>query len=49
MQAREKRDTNAIEQLGPNLPFTKELALDEERIKYWLSVGAQPTDRVRKW
>jgi len=49
VQAREKRDTNAIEQLGHYSPFTKELVLNEERIKYWLSVGAQPTDRVRNW
>jgi len=49
VQAREKRDTNAIELLGHYSPFTKELVLNEERIKYWLSVGAQPTDVVRNW
>ncbi len=49
VQAREKRDTNAIELLGHYSPFTKELVLNEERIKYWLSVGAQPTERVKNW
>ncbi len=49
VQAREKRDTNAIELLGHYSPFTKELVLNEERIKYWLSVGAQPTEVVKNW
>jgi len=48
VQAREKRDTNAIEQLGHYTPFTKELVLNEERIKYWLSVGAQPTETIAR-
>jgi small subunit ribosomal protein S16 len=30
VQAREKRDTNAIELLGHYSPFTKELVLNEE-------------------
>lgn len=49
VQAREKRDTNAIELLGHYSPITKELVLNEERIKYWLSVGAQPTEVVKNW
>jgi len=49
VQAREKRDTNSIELLGNYSPFTKELVLNEERVKYWLSVGAQPTERVKSW
>jgi len=35
-----------IEKVGFFNPFTKEQELNEERIKYWLSSGAQPTDRV---
>jgi len=26
--------------------YPKELRLEEDKVKYWLSVGAQPTDRV---
>jgi small subunit ribosomal protein S16 len=36
----------AKEKVGFLNPFTKEKGIDEERIKYWLSVGAQPSDRV---
>lgn len=49
VQAREKRDTNAIELLGNYSPYTKELSLNEDRVKYWLSVGAQPTETVKNW
>ena len=35
-----------LEKVGFLNPFTKEQKLNEERIKYWLSSGAQPTDRV---
>ena len=35
-----------FEKVGFFNPFTKEKGLKMERIKYWLSVGAQPTDRV---
>lgn len=34
------------EQLGFYNPLTKERVLKAERIKYWLSVGAQPSDTV---
>ncbi len=34
------------EKLGFLNPFTKEKNFNEERISYWLSVGAQPSDRV---
>jgi len=34
------------EKLGFVNPFTKEKNLNEERIRYWLSVGAEPSDRV---
>ncbi len=35
-----------VEKVGTLNPKTKELQLNAERIKYWLSVGAQATDRV---
>ncbi len=35
-----------LEIVGFFNPFTKEKRLKAERIKYWLSVGAQPSDRV---
>jgi small subunit ribosomal protein S16 len=30
----------------PSKDQTKEFAANVERVKYWLSVGAQPSDRV---
>ncbi|MBN1916199.1 30S ribosomal protein S16 [Candidatus Dojkabacteria bacterium] len=48
IQARTKRSGEAIEYLGtynPKLEKNK-LTIKEDRIKYWLSVGAQPTDTV---
>ena len=47
---REKRDGKFIERIGFYNPMIQEnrFEIDSERAKYWLSVGAQPTDRVRK-
>jgi small subunit ribosomal protein S16 len=51
MDARTPRDGSPIEELGFYDPceqdLTKGLKLKEERIKHWLSVGAQPTESVR--
>lgn len=51
MDARSARDSKAIEQLGFYDPIEpvqeKALRLKEDRIKYWLSVGAQPSETVR--
>lgn len=52
--SRSPRDGKFIEKLGtynPMLPqeHGQRLVLKEERIKHWLSVGAQPTDRVAKF
>ncbi len=52
--SRSPRDGKFIEKLGtynPMLPsdHAERLVLKEERIKHWLSVGAQPTDRVAKF
>jgi len=35
-----------VEELGNWNPLTKEKILKKERIKYWLSVGAQPSDTI---
>ena len=50
--SRAARDGRFIEKVGtysPMLPREdeKRVTLNEERIKYWLSVGAQPTERVQ--
>ena len=37
---------NHLEILGNYNPHTKEIIFKEERIKYWLSVGAQTSDVV---
>ena len=51
--ARSPRDGRFIEQIGswnPMLPKDAErVALKEDRIKHWLSEGAQPTDRVLRF
>jgi len=36
----------SLEILGSRNPRTKEVELNKERIEYWLSVGAQPTNSV---
>jgi small subunit ribosomal protein S16 len=48
--ARSKRDGRVIETLGYYLPKAKktdeQFKLNTERISYWLSVGAQPSETV---
>ena len=50
MDARTARDGRVIEELGTYDPMIKETdaraTLDNERIDYWLSVGAQPSENV---
>ena len=50
MDARSPRDGKAIEELGHYDPMVKQLenraVLNADRIRYWLSVGAQPTEKV---
>ena len=51
MDAREPRDGRCIEELGTYQPIACEgsqVKIDTERAKYWISVGAQPTDIVAK-
>ena len=48
------RDGRFIEKLGsynPMLPkdHPQRLTFDVERVKHWLSVGAQPTDRLARY
>lgn len=49
--SRAKRDGRFIERLGSYDPIAskdgvKEVRLHSDRLKYWLAVGAQPSDRV---
>ena len=48
--SRKKRDGGWIESIGYYNPVSnpKQVKIDEERLKYWLSVGAKPSDRVAK-
>ena len=45
-----KRDGRYLEHIGFYNPMVTEnrFEIDAERVKHWLSVGAQPTDRVSK-
>lgn len=49
IDSRSARDGRAIEELGYYNPVSDpvQLKINEERAKYWLSVGAQPTDTTR--
>ena len=53
-EATAPRDGRFIERIGsynPILPkdHAERIVLDEDRAKHWLSVGAQPTDRVLRF
>ncbi len=45
-----KRDGRYVERIGHYNPLThpQTFVIDESRALYWLSVGAQPTDAVRR-
>ncbi|MFN3076766.1 MAG: 30S ribosomal protein S16 [Alphaproteobacteria bacterium] len=52
--SRSPRDGRFIERLGsynPMLPqdHAERVVLKEERIRYWIGVGAQPSDRVARF
>ncbi len=50
MEKRAPRDGRVLEELGyydPVAPDDKQLVLKNERVSYWLSVGAQPSDTAR--
>jgi small subunit ribosomal protein S16 len=48
--SRKRRDSGWIESIGYYNPVVepKVLKIDEERLNYWLGVGAQPSDKVKK-
>lgn len=48
------RDSKFLEKVGTYNPLLgetdeKRVTIDKERIEYWLSVGAQPTEKVAKF
>ncbi|PIS34722.1 MAG: 30S ribosomal protein S16 [Parcubacteria group bacterium CG08_land_8_20_14_0_20_43_9] len=45
-KTRSPKSGKFIEQLGSYNPLTKEKQINAERIKYWISKGAQPSDTV---
>jgi small subunit ribosomal protein S16 len=52
--SRSPRDGSFIEKIGTYNPLlakddAKRVVLDTERAKHWLTVGAQPTDRVARF
>jgi small subunit ribosomal protein S16 len=52
MDSRTKRDGRVIEELGRYDPLEpdegKQVTLALERVDYWLSVGAQPSETVKR-
>ena len=51
LDKRKPRNGRTVEVVGTYDPLKKPAAiqLDAERIKYWLSCGAQPSDTVRSF
>jgi small subunit ribosomal protein S16 len=49
IDSRAKRDGRAIEEIGKYHPTEEPsvIVIDSERVQYWLSVGAQPSDQVK--
>ena len=51
MDSRSPRDGNVIEELGTYDPMlsdtNRRVKLNDDRIQYWLSVGAKPTEKVQ--
>ncbi|HEC78239.1 30S ribosomal protein S16 [Candidatus Woesearchaeota archaeon] len=48
IDSKKARDGNYIEKVGHYDPRSKELKLNRDRIEYWISKGAQPTNTVAK-
>lgn len=49
--SRKPRDGTTIEELGVYHPIAEEgsqISFDADRVRYWVGVGAQPSDTVRK-
>ncbi|MBA7501402.1 30S ribosomal protein S16 [subsurface metagenome] len=48
IDSKKARDANYIENVGHYDPRSKKLQLNRDRIEYWISKGAQPTNTVAK-
>lgn len=50
VDSRKKRDGRVIEEIGiyDPMPNPSTIRIDSERAQYWLGVGAQPSDPVRR-
>jgi len=52
VDGRRARDSKVIEEVGSYAPTARgdaeQLVLNKDRIEYWLGVGAQPSDTVRR-
>ena len=50
MDSRKARDSNCIEVVGHYNPVTEpaQVELQHDRLEYWLGVGAQPSDTVKR-
>ncbi len=53
-EAESPRDGRFIEKVGTYNPMlektnSERVRVQEDRVKYWLGVGAQPTDRVKRF
>ena len=48
--SRSPRDGRFIEEIGYYNPVNEEktLKIDEDRLNYWLGVGAKPSEKVKK-
>jgi small subunit ribosomal protein S16 len=51
IDSRQPRDGKVLEELGTYDPMVAgsdgRITLDPERVKYWMSVGAKPSERVQ--
>ena len=50
VDSRKKRDGRVIEEVGKYdpMPNPSTIIINSERVQYWLGVGAQPSDQVRR-
>jgi small subunit ribosomal protein S16 len=48
IDSKKARDGEYIEKVGHYDPRNKDLKLNRDRIEYWISKGAQPTNTVAK-
>ncbi|MEO0184249.1 MAG: 30S ribosomal protein S16 [candidate division WOR-3 bacterium] len=48
IDSRKARDGEYIENLGHYDPMKKNLQLNRDRVEYWISKGAKPTNTVAK-